>query len=182
MKFYLGWNLNQVQLPAVLLSQIFFFALVKLRHLFPLPLLPFLSFAEEDSSCQLFHKFEMHVHLHTLDGLFFVLLKKPHAGFLPPTLPHTDHMKHLVYQLTWFSHSGRMRGQGSSAAFDCEHWGTGPAHRFINGWKHQNCWICSNMEELSEEEKEAINFNKRDTETMLIWFGLLMSLLGWTRS
>lgn len=121
----------------------------------------------------------MHVHLHKLDGLFFVLLKKPPAGFLPPTLPLTDHMKQLVYQLTWFSHSGRMRGQRSSAALGCEICSTGPAHRFVNGWKHQNCWICSNTEELSEEEKEAINFNRRDTERMFIQLGLLMSLLGW---
>lgn len=157
----------------------FFFALVKPKHPFPLPLLPFLSFPEEDSSCKLFHKFDMHVHLHKLDGLFFVLLKKPPAGFLPPTLPLTDHMKQLVYQLTWFSHSGRMRGQRSSAALGCEICSTGPAHRFVNGWKHQNCWICSNTEELSEEEKEAINFNRRDTERMFIQLGLLMSLLGW---
>lgn len=112
----------------------------------------------------------------------FVLLKKPHAGFLPPTLPCAGCMEHLEYQLTWFFRSGRLCGQGASAAPGCQHWRTGPAHRFVSGWEQQKRWIYSNTEKLSEEEKEIMSFNERDAETTFVQLVSLMSLFGWTWS
>lgn len=38
------------------------------------------------------------------------------------------------------------------------------------------------MEKLSEEEKEIMNFNKRDAETTFAQLVSLMNLLGWTWS
>lgn len=112
----------------------------------------------------------------------FVLLKKPHAGFLPHDLPRAGCMEHLDYQLTWFSLSGRMRGQSTSAAPGCQLWCTHPAHHLVSSWKQQKCWVHSNMEKLSEEEKEIMSFNERDGETTFVQLVLLMNLLSWTWS